>query len=186
VYKGIFKQTNIVVAESLEEMFEYARIFDTSIKPKGKRIQVITNGGGFGVLSADSIDHFNLELAKMSESTLKKFKFPEYYVISNPLDLTGSASSSDFELSMKASLSDKNIDIVLVILLTQTPAIDPDITSSIIELNRKKLKPLIIITCGGDFTQLIKTNLEENGVPCFTYPMNAVKSIHTLCKYYLN
>jgi len=46
-----------------------------------------------------------------------------------------------------------------------------------------KKKPIIVVCTGGNFTQVLKDSLEENGVPTFTFPENAVKSIKSLVDY---
>ncbi len=186
VYKGIFKQTNLIVADNLEEMCEFARIFDNTIAPKGKRIQIITNGGGFGVLATDAIERNNLEFAEMSASTKIALKnLPDFYVVSNPIDLTGSATTEDFELAIDAALKDNKNDIVLAIILTQTPSINPKIVNSVAEMHTKNNKPLIVVTCGGDFAIQIEKNFEKNRIPCYSFPTNAINAIKHLCEYYL-
>ena len=187
IYKGAFKQTGIIYAQNLEELFDFARILDKAIKPKGDRVQIITNGGGYGILSADNVAENNLKLAVMSTETrkyLQKNTSP-ISVIKNPIDLAGDADTKRFELALEACIKDKNIDVVLAIILYQTPLITSDIVSIVSELNSLRKKPIIIVSTGGDFTELHKRNLELRGIPCYTFPSNAVKSIKALCDYYI-
>lgn len=187
IYFAAFKQTGVIHAESLEDMFDYARVLEKCVKPKGKRVQVITNGGGYGIMTTDAIIKNNLKMAKMSESTetLLKRNFPSIVTVANPIDLVGDATTERYKISLGASLKDKNIDIILVILLYQTPLITTDVVDVVTEFNDLKKKPIIVVSTGGEFTQVLKDNLESNGVPCFTFPENAVKSIKKLTEYYL-
>ena len=187
IYKGAFKQTGIIYAQNLEELFDFARILDKSIKPKGDKIQIITNGGGYGILCADNISENNLKLAVMSTETRKflQKKTSPISIIKNPIDLAGDADTKRYELALESCVKDNNIDIILAVILYQTPLITSDIVSVVSELNSLKKKPIIVVSTGGDFTELHKKNLEYRGIPCYTFPSNAVKSIKALCDYHL-
>lgn len=187
IYKGAFKQTGIIYAQNLEELFDFARILDKSIKPKGDKIQIITNGGGYGILCADNISENNLKLAVMSTETrkfLQKNTSP-ISIIKNPIDLAGDADTKRYELALESCIKDNNIDIILAVILYQTPLITSDIVSVVSELNALRKKPIIVVSTGGDFTELHKKNLEYRGIPCYTFPSNAIKSIKALCNYYI-
>ncbi|MDP4012296.1 MAG: CoA-binding protein [Candidatus Nanoarchaeia archaeon] len=188
IYKGLFKQTNIIHAKNLEELFTFARILDKSMKPKGNKIQIITNGGGYGILATDSVSENNLKLAVMSTETRKKIKRNTSTIstIKNPIDLAGDVTTKTYDVVIRECLYDKNIDIILLIVLMQTPLIGSDIVGVISELNAQQKKPIIVVTTGGDFTELHKRNLELRGIPCFTYPDSAVKAIKAMCDYYLH
>ncbi|MBS3134392.1 CoA-binding protein [Candidatus Woesearchaeota archaeon] len=185
IYKGVFKQTGIIQVSTMEEIFDYSKLLENSIKPKGRRIQVITNGGGFGIITTDSIIKNDLVLAELSDSSKKILKknFPPIAQIHNPLDLLGDANTERYKLAIETCMNDSNIDIILVIALLQTPLVTVDIVDVITELNDIKKKPIIVVCTGGNFTQVLKDSLEENGVPTFTFPENAVKSIKSLVDY---
>jgi len=187
IYKGAFTQANIVQADTLEDMFNYAKILEKSIPPKGKRVQVITNGGGFGILATDYLSRMGLVIEEPSPETIKtlKKKCPKTYIIKNPIDLTGSAFAQDYDNALQAVMKDPKVDIILLIILYQTPQLDTNVVSSVIKYNKMHKKPIIVISMGGDFTQKYKNILERHQIPCFTYPNNAASAIKVLCDYYL-
>ncbi len=187
IYYAAFKQSNVIRADSLEEMFNFARVLEKCIKPKGNKVQVITNGGGYGIMSTDSIIKNDLKMAKftkVTESLLKK-SFPKIVIVSNPIDLVGDADTNRYRIAIDACLKDNNIDVLLVILLYQTPLITTDVVDVVTEFNDLKKKPIIVVSTGGEFTEVLKDNLERNNVPCFTFPEQAVKAIKKLTEYYL-
>lgn len=185
-YLAAFKQTGIIVADSLEDMFNYARILEKAVKPKGKRIQIITNGGGYGILAADALLKNNLVLAELSREKRKllEAKFPRIAIVKNPMDLVGDATTERYKLAIEACISDDRIDIILIILLLQTPLISTDIVDVISEFNDLGEKPIVVVSTGGEFTKVLKRNLEENNIPCFMFPENAVRAIKQLVDYY--
>ncbi len=188
VYEGVFRQCGIIRAAHLEDMFNYARILEKCIAPKGKKVQVITNGGGYGILCTDSIIENGLEMAEMSASNRKSLakKFPPIVVVKNPIDLVGDADTSRYKLAIEAAMNDKNVDIILLVLLYQTPLLTPDVIDIVTEYHRLQKKPIVVISTGGEFTELLKHSLEETGVPSFTFPAQAVEAVRVLCGYYLN
>ena len=104
---------------TIEAIFDYSKLLENSIKPKGRRIQVITNGGGFGIITTDSIIKNDLVLAELSDSSKKILKknFPPIAQIHNPLDLLGDANTERYKLAIETCMNDSNIDIILVIAL---------------------------------------------------------------------
>ncbi|MFC1728310.1 acetate--CoA ligase family protein [Nanoarchaeota archaeon] len=184
IYKGVFEQAGLIQANGLEELFEFAKVF-LSKEPRGDSIQIITNGGGYGILCTDNIIHEGLDLAQMDQNKRKKLRtqLPKIAVIKNPIDLTGSATTKDYERAIKESISDRNIDIVLLTVLYQTPTISTDIVKVISKYSKKK--PIVVVSTGARFTDILNTTLELSGVPTYTFPKIAVKSIRKLVDYYL-
>jgi len=186
IYKGAFKQTDIILAESLEDMFNYARILEACIQPKGNRVQIITNGGGYGVITADALNINNLTPAQLSKENkiyLKKI-MPPRVIISNPIDLLGDTTTHRYKHVIETCMKDKNIDIILLLVLYQTPLLTTSIIDVITEFNDMKKKPIIVVSTGGEFTKVLKKSLEENNIPCFDYPEEAVRAIKKLTEYY--
>jgi len=183
IYDGIFKQCGVVRADNLEELFDFVKIFD-KYKVKGKKVQVITNGGGYGILCVDSIVKEGLELSEMNKESKNylKSKLGNIVVVGNPIDLLGDADNEKFRLSIECSLDDNDVDVVLVVLLMQLPLIDSGIVDVISELNKEK--PVVVVSTGGGFNEVLVRNLEKKGVVVYEFPERAVKSIKKLCEYY--
>ncbi len=186
IYFGAFKQAGIIRAETLEDMFDYAKILEKCIEPEGGRIQVITNGGGYGILAVDAAEKVGVELGHLSKGTLKglKSKLPPIINVGNPLDLVGDATSARYKVCIDACMKDNGIDVLLVIVLVQTPLIAADIVDILVEANNLKKKPLIVVSAGGEYTEVMRKHLEDNGVPTYTYPEDAVRAVKQLVKYY--
>ena len=66
----------------------------------------------------------------------------------------------------------------------QTPLISTDIVDVIIEVNDLMKKPIVVVSTGGEFTKVLRHNLEANNVATFTFPESAVKAIKKLVEYY--
>jgi acetyltransferase len=111
-------------------------------------------------------------------------KIPQEGSHQNPLDLLGDANTDGYKNAIDIFSSDKNIDVIVLIVLYQTPLVSTDIVDTIIEYNDMKKKPIVVVSAGGEFTEVLKENLENNGVPNFTFPENAIRAVRHLVEYH--
>ena len=178
VYSSVFRQCNIVEASSLGEMFGIAKMFEICALPMGRSVQVITNGGGYGILSTDAIVSAGLKMASLSKESLAgiRKRMPSI-TTTNPMDLLGDATTERYRVAIEAALRDYGADIVLLIVLYQTPLVSTDIVDIIVETNDLCQKPVVCVSTGGEFTETLKKSLEQNGVPCYDFPEEAVAAI---------
>jgi acetyl coenzyme A synthetase (ADP forming)-like protein len=186
ICEGAFKQAGILQAQTVDELFDYARALAYQPIPKGQKdVAIVTNGGGFGVISTDEVSQLGLKLAKFSPETIKRLreKLPEYSIPHNPLDLVGDADVERYRTALDAVSSDPNVGIVLVIVLLQTSYIESDVVDAITESQVTYGKPTIVCTIGGEFTQILVKMLEENRIPSYTTPERAVNAMNALIQY---
>ncbi|VVC72101.1 Acetate--CoA ligase [ADP-forming] I [uncultured archaeon] len=184
-YRAVFKQNRLIEARSLDEMFDYAKIFTTQPRCTGDRVAVITNGGGMGVLATDALVEEGLRLAEFSPETRKLLRktMPPLVKDENPLDLVGDADAERFEAAIKAAYEDSGVDAVIVSTLFQRVSLDSHVVDVIINVASRKKKPLINITLGGEYTETQRRALESSGVPSYTSPTSAARSLKKLVDY---
>jgi len=182
IYSAVFKQNRVIEVSKVNEIFGVAKLFSKIKKPKNSKTLVITNGGGYAILTADELEKNKIELAKFSkqsESDLRKV-MPCTVNIRNPLDLVGDATTKRYEQAIKMANRDENVGIIIVIILYQLSTITPDITDVII---KNKKKPIIVIATGGKKTEAVKRKLESYNIPCYDFPEDAVKSLSKFLKH---
>jgi len=184
VYSAVFRQAGVLEVFSLEEMFEVAKVLEKAQKPAGNRIMAITNGGGYGILSTDAIVQNGMKLASLSGVSRERVRkeLPRVHT-ENPMDLLGDASTEGYKTALDIAVNDKNVDVVLLIILYQTPLVTPEIVDIVVEYNDMKKKPIVVVSAGGEFTEVLKQNLESNGIPNYTYPENAIRAVRRLVEY---
>ncbi|MFH1126537.1 MAG: CoA-binding protein [archaeon] len=186
VFRGAIRQGGAVEAENSEQLFDYSRVLAYQPLPKGDMIAVITNGGGFGVMCADSIERNHMHIAEFSKETVDEIKTvmpPEYSTIHNPLDLIGDADVRRYEVAINAVLKDKNVDGLIIVTLLQTASLGPEIVDVIASANERSKKPIIVSASGGEYTQLLLRSLEKDGIPAYPSPDRAVNAMKTLIEY---
>ncbi len=185
VYDAVFKQVGVIRPRHLIEMFDFAKVLSEQPLPKGNRVLIITNGGGFGVLAADQVSLKKMQLAELTEKSKREMikVLPAYAPVHNPLDLVGDADDLRFKKALEVAGKDKNVDAILLILLFQTAPITEKVTDYVINFNKKKKKPLVVCSAGGNYVKQLAKKLEENNVPVFNSPAKAVDALNALIKY---
>ncbi|MBI5398843.1 CoA-binding protein [Candidatus Woesearchaeota archaeon] len=186
IYKGAFRQAGVLQVDYIEDLFQIAHLLRTSIRPKGNRVQVVTNGGGFGVLSTDAIIKNGLQMAVMKESARKRLakKFTDFAIVKNPIDLTGNGTTEWFKAALDAAIGDSNVDIILAITLYQAPLLEEDLADVLIKAHNMRKKPIIVVATGREFGKIIKPRLEKQGISVYQFPEKAVLAIKHLVDYY--
>ena len=185
VYYGAFKQANLIIAHKMEELFEFAKLLEKiKVKACGDKVQIITNGGGYGILTADATVHYGLKLAQAGRpiKALQKV-FPPTVILDNPIDVLGDATVERYKLALEAALKDTNNDSIIMIVLTQTPLLDESLVQVVKEAYAKAHKPIVLVTTGSDYAIKMKKQFEATGIPCFTFPENAVRALAAYTHY---
>jgi acetyl coenzyme A synthetase (ADP forming)-like protein len=186
IYEGVLVQAGAMQAQTVDELFDYARILAYQPLPKDQKgIAIVTNGGGFGVISADEVSRLGLKLAGFSPETIERLrgKLPDYAVPHNPLDLVGDADVERYRFALNAVSSDPDVGVILVIVLLQTSFLESDVVDAITESHVTYGKPTVVCSIGGDFTQILIRMLEDEHIPAYATPERAVNAINALVRY---
>jgi len=184
-YDAIFLQSGIMRVETMDELFDSAFAFANQPVPKGKRIAIVTNAGGPGILATDAAMRANLTLARFSEDTKRKLRenLPATANVNNPVDVIGDANYSRYEAAMKEVLMDEGVDAAVVIL-TPTGLIDILETAQIVpQVAKGAGKPLLCSFMGIVDVSEGVNYLQKNGIPNYTFPEEAIRAMSNMVKY---
>ena len=185
-HEAVFRQYGFTIANDVSELIYYAKIFAYEPSPAGGRVAIITNGGGTGVLTADAISSTReLVLGEFGKDVAKdlRSRMPALVNIRNPLDLAGDADAKRYGDAITAVANDPNIDIILAIVLFQTPGADSRLAAEIIRIKQTVDKPMVVISMGSQYTQMHKIMMESGGVPVFDSPLSAAIAMEGLFRY---
>ncbi len=185
VYDAIFDQCGVIRGDTLEEIFDYVKVFSSQPLPRGQNVAIITNSGGPGILATDSCIRYGLNiapLAKKTKNTLKAF-LPSTASLNNPIDLIAEAQHEQYEATLNTMLSQNNIHSALVIL-TPTAFTDVEkVARSIVKANKRIKKPIVTCFLGVyDVSKGIEF-LEENQIPDYRFPESAARALAEMSKF---
>jgi acetate---CoA ligase (ADP-forming) len=116
---ALFRQAGVIRTETLQELFDVAVLLAHQPLPGGRRVAIVTNAGGPGILAADACEANGLELPALSEATRAELRafLPAAASVGNPVDMIASATPEHYGRSLAAVLRDENIDSVLTIFI---------------------------------------------------------------------
>jgi len=174
VFSAVIQQAGAIRAESFAEFQMLLSLYSLGAVPSNRRMLVLSNAGGMGVLLADEIVKQKLQLVTVSESTSEELKqaFEDTKKISihNPIDLLGDASAFDYKKAIDLTMKEKDIGGVIVLL---TPQANTEIIETAHVLQKIyrsfKYKPLYPIFMGKKSVTEAHTFFEKEGIASFRY-----------------
>jgi acyl-CoA synthetase (NDP forming) len=117
VYAAAFKQAGVIRAENEEEMADILAALIKQPLPRGRRVAILTMGGGFGVVSAEACEKEGLEMATLSPSTISRLDgmLPARWPHGNPVDLAGMDTMGEAIVlnCLSALIEDDGVDSVM-------------------------------------------------------------------------
>ncbi len=185
VISGAFEQTGIISVDSYEELTSALKALTWQPVPKGNKIAMVTNGAGPIIAAIDNFERLNLELAQLSDQTMKSFKehYPATYVIGNPCDVTGSASADDYRFAIQSFLDDPNVDIIMPWFVFQDDPLEEKIVDILADFQKQKKKPIIVGAMGGPFTEKISKKIEAFNIPVYQSVITWITAAGSLAKW---
>jgi acyl-CoA synthetase (NDP forming) len=117
VFAGMCRQYGVTLVDDVEDLIDTAVAFTSQPLPAGNRVGITSNGGGWGVLAADSCNESGLEVVTLPEKTLQALDkyLPAWWNRSNPVDLVAGMSRGAFFKSIEALAKCDVVDGVIVL-----------------------------------------------------------------------
>ncbi|MEO8145590.1 MAG: GNAT family N-acetyltransferase [Betaproteobacteria bacterium] len=188
VFDAALRRGGAVRVRTYAQLFAAARLLGTVKFPAGERLAIITNGGGPGVMAADSATENGVPLAQLSKETIAALdlKLPAQWSRGNPIDIIGDAPPQRFADATSAALADPGVDALLVMyspVAVTPPEAAAQAVAGAIAGSRK---PVIAAWLGDISPNRTRSFLEDQGLPNFYTPENAVEAFSFLCAYRRN
>jgi acetyltransferase len=184
-YDAAFKSAGIIRVNDSHELFDCAQILAMQKRPKGNRLAIITNAGGPGVISTDYLVKQNGVLANLSKKTLDALDkvLPNTWSHGNPVDVLGDANSARYKDAVGIIAKDKNVDGLLIILTPQSMTDCSKVSEEIVKLAKKYSNKMFLACWMGESAVFEgRKILDQNNVPVFRLPENAIRGFITLYK----
>jgi len=190
VFDAAFKRSGTVRVRSYTQLFAAARMLASRRRLAGERLAILTNGGGPGVMAADSAAENGVPLAVLSEETLARMDsaLPVQWSRGNPVDIVGDAPPQRYADATQALLEDPGVDALLAMYSPVAVTSAGDAARAVVEGKARagNRKPVIAAWLGDLRPGEGRRQLEANGIPDFITPENAVEAFSYLCSYRRN
>ncbi|TAN40987.1 MAG: CoA-binding protein [Nitrospirae bacterium] len=184
-FNAAFRQSGVMRAEGIEDLFETAKAFNSKKVPLGNNLLIITNAGGPGIIAADTAEKLGINLPQLSRETVSVIAalLPKNASLYNPVDIIGDAPAERYAAVFDHALSDPNIDGFLVILTPQATIKVEDAARAVISSSQRTDKPFITAFMGEERVRSSIELLKTAAIPNFSYPEPAVRAFKKLYNY---
>lgn len=184
-YQAAFKQAGVIEVQTFAELFDVALALSTQPLPEGNRAVILTNAGGPAALASDSLSAHGFTLGDLSEETrtfLRQHLNPSAQV-SNPVDMLGGAEPPEYELAVKATLADPQIDVVLPLLVPQSLVSPAGVAQAIVTASQGSQKTVLACIMGDESVGEARLILQGNNIPMYVYPETMGSVLHAMSWY---
>ena len=190
VYDAAFQRVGVLRVSDLRELFDCAETLGRLKPPPGKRLSILTNGGGIGVLAVDRLAEMGGIPAEIAPAIRQKLDavLPPTWSGSNPVDIIGDADPVRYAAALEVLLADPGNDAALVMNVQTAIARADDIARTVADVVEKyrgrhpgSAKPVLAAWIGAD--QEIGDVLSGVGIPNYPTEDDAVRGFMHLVRY---
>ena len=188
VFDAAIRRSGVVRVKTIGQLFYASKALASKFKPQGKRLAIITNGGGPGAMAADRAGDMDIPLAELSADTMKSLNtsLSPNWSRSNPIDIVGDASPAQYRDAILAAAQDEGVDGILVMLAPQAMTQPTEVAQSVIEVSNTTPKAIIACWMGQEHVEEGRLAMENAGIPAFRMPETAVELYYHISTYYRN
>lgn len=212
IYEAAFRQVGAIQASTIEQLLDLAKAFEGSPLPKGKRVGILTWGGGYGVVTADACEEAGLEIAKLSPNLIAELDriLPPYWSRGNPVDLVGTLDRKVHTKCLDLLASSKDVDATIALgivagasrfveLLISSPNLpdikgagafaqmfekgDEDSISEISRLVAQHGKPVVTVTLTSTENKANEAMMRKKNILVYSTPERAAMALSKLYEY---
>ena len=175
---ALFRQAGVIRTQTLDELVDVAALLSDQPVPRGRRVALLTNAGGLGILCADACEAAGLELPSLSEETLRALHdvMPVEGSAANPVDILGSANAKTFATVLPLVLADPGIDSVIV-LFVPTVGVSEDDVGAAISRSTASADGKTVLCAFLSAKGAPATLRGDAPVPAFPYPEAAARAL---------
>ena len=186
---ALFRQTGVIRADTIDEMFDLAACLSAQPLPRGGRVAIVTNAGGPGILAADACEAAGLTVVRFSEFTRARLQalLPAVPSVSNPVDMIASAGPAEYEATVDTVLRAGETDALIILY---TP-VDPSGAKAVLDAVGRGIvsarasgatgKPIVACLMAGDTLGRLEFGGEQ--IPVYEFPENAARALGKVVSY---
>jgi acyl-CoA synthetase (NDP forming)/GNAT superfamily N-acetyltransferase len=184
---ALFRQAGVMRAGTLREAMDIVSLITASPLPAGRRVAVVTNGGGPGALAADACAAVGLVLPELSARVRRQLAtlLPPHAATGNPVDITAGGSSASLAAAARVLLDVSEVDSVIVVHTSLTAADTHTVAATLGALvSEPTSKPLLAVFLGhSEVPQPLQRPGAGSMVPCFDFPDAAATALAAVTSY---
>ena len=188
VWGAVLRRAGAVRVRSFVELFSAAKCLASRYRPVGRRLGIITNGGGPGVLAADYVNELALQLGVLSDENARTLAqlVPKAASLTDLIDLSEDATPEHYKAALDIAAKDKQLDGVLVIYSPKFGGDAEAVARELVQIKPRLAKPLVACWMGDSSVGAARHALADAQIPSFRTPEAAVGAFGNIASFYQN
>lgn len=170
--KALLHQTGVIRTDTIEQLFDMAMLLANQPIPRGRRVGILTNAGGPGIMASDACESHGLEVAELSADTVRALReiLPAEAAVRNPVDMIASATAESFEAALRLILADDEIDSTIVLFVPPVVTEASHVADAIRRGAAGSDKPVLTCFMGTHGVPPALSSLHEGKIPSYAFP----------------
>ncbi len=188
VFDAALRRAGVVRVRAFTQLFSAAKCLASRFRPVGRRLAIVSNGGGPAVLAADWAGEIGLEVASLGVEARAALapQLSPLASVDGVIDLGEDAGGAQYVAALDACLKDRNADGVLLIYSPKADG-DPDaVAQAVINAFSPAGKPVLACWMGDDVVRGSRDDLAAAQLPSFRTPEAAVDAFNSIASFYRN
>ncbi len=175
VLDAAFRRAGVLRVNSIDDLFNMAEVLAKQPRPKGRRLTILTNAGGPGVLTTDALITGGGELTSLNAETMAALNrlLPSAWSHNNPVDVLGDADPARYAKTLELVAQDPAADGLLVILTPQAMTDPTGTAQELLQYAHLGGKPLLASWMGGERVAQGELLLNQANIPTYPFPDTA-------------
>ena len=188
VFDAVLRRAGAVRVRSFVELFSAAKCLASRYRPVGKRLGIVSNGGGPGVLAADYVNELQLQLGVLSGESQRALapEVPQAASLVDLIDLSEDATAEHYRAALEVAAKDRGLDGVLVIYSPKFGGDADAVARELVQIKPKLGKPLVACWMGDSAVLPARHALSDAQIPSFRTPEAAVGAFGNIASFYQN
>ncbi len=188
VFDAALRRAGAVRVDSFVQLFSAAKCLASRYRAVGRRLAIVSNGGGPGVLAADWINQIGLELGTLQEPSVQALapQLSPLASLADLINLSEDATPEHYRLAIEAASNDRTIDGVLAIYSPRSHIDASDVAHAVVKARQQISKPVLACVMGDAQVVPARAVLREAKIPNFRTPEAAVGAFGNIASFYQN
>ena len=181
---ALFGQAGVIRTDTLEELFDVATMLSSQGLPRGRKVAILTNAGGPGILAADALESNGLEVPRLSERTVAQLAefLPAEAGLHNPVDMIASASPDAYRRAMSVLGNADEVDALFIIFIPTGTTSSDDVARALVAAKAELPADVPVISVFMSASGMPDA-LEGAGIPSFAFPEAAARALGRVADY---
>jgi acyl-CoA synthetase (NDP forming)/GNAT superfamily N-acetyltransferase len=181
---ALFAQAGVLRMDTVEELIDTARVLAGQPLPRGRRVAVVGNAGGAGVLAADAAEALGLAVPELTGPTRQALLDGTGAVAAgNPADLGAAATGERLATAIQVLLGSGEVDAMLVVFAATRAGNVDEVFSAIGRATADATIPVLVNCLGAPSADPQLQLPDGRRLPVFPFPETAIRALSRAVQY---